>query len=115
MRRRTPSILLSLTILISTLPAAAQQVHGPTVGILTVFANLAFWKPFLEEMAALGWQDGRNITFQFLRTEGSNEGLPALVGQLVAENVIAIVATGDPAITAAQRGAPGLPIVGITD
>ncbi|HYU11112.1 MAG TPA: ABC transporter substrate-binding protein [Stellaceae bacterium] len=66
-------------------------------------------------MAALGWQDERNIRFHLVHTEGSNEGLPALISRLVAENIRAIVATGDPAIAAAQRGAPAVPIIGITD
>ena len=115
MRRRAFGGLIGSAILVGTLPAEAQHVRGPKIGILTVFANLAFWKPFLDEMARLGWQDGHNIWFHFLRTEGSNEGLPALVSQLLAEDVTAVVATGDPAIVAAQGGAPNLPIIGITD
>src|SRR6266496_2427143 len=115
MQRRSFGASIAAAILLRAIPGAAQPVQVPTVGILTVFENPAFWKPFLDEMAALGWQDERNIRFHLVHTEGSNEGLPALISRLVAENIRAIVATGDPAIAAAQRGAPAVPIIGITD
>ena len=115
MRRRNFLRSAGGAILLGGMPAAAEERQSVTIGILTVFANPAFWKPFLDEMHTLGWEDGRNIRFHFVRTEGTNEGLPALVDSLVSEKVAAIVATGDPAIAAAQRVAPALPIVGITD
>jgi putative ABC transport system substrate-binding protein len=115
MRRRSFVIGVGSVVLLAGAPCAAQQGQPAKVGILTVFANPAFWKPFLDEMRALGWEDGRNIQYHFVRTEGTNEGLPELVRRLVAEKVTAIVATGDPAITAAQHGAAALATVGITD
>lgn len=115
MRRRSFGALVGGAVLLAGTPVAAQQRQPVIIGILTVFANPAFWNPFLDEMRALGWEDGRNVRFHFVRTEGTNEGLSALVSGLVAEKVAAIVATGDAAIATAQRGAPNLPIIGITD
>src|SRR5205085_7347228 len=115
MRRRSFGATVGGMILLAGIPAIAQQGQPAMIGVLTVFANPGFWKGFFTEIAALGWEDGRNIRFRFVQTEGTNEGLQALVSGLVSEGATAIMATGDPAIAAAQRGAPALPIIGIAD
>src|SRR5262245_18405468 len=66
-------------------------------------------------MKAIGWEEGRNIRFMFLWTEGLSERSPALAGEPVAQNVDLIVTFGDPASLAAQRATAAIPIVAMTD
>jgi putative tryptophan/tyrosine transport system substrate-binding protein len=74
-----------------------------------------FAEPFRRYMKAIGWEEGRNIRFLFVWAEGRSERAPALVGELVAQNVDLIIPFGDPAIRAAQRATQTIPIVGMTD
>src|SRR5262249_56174883 len=60
-------------------------------------------------------EEGRNIRFLFVWTEARSERAPALVSELIAQNVDLIVTFGDPAIRAAQRATQSIPIVGMTD
>jgi putative tryptophan/tyrosine transport system substrate-binding protein len=66
-------------------------------------------------MKAIGWEEGRNIRFLFVWAEGHSERAPALVGELIAQNVDLIITFGDPAIRAAQRATKAIPIIGMTD
>src|SRR6266446_3789254 len=98
--------------------ARAQQGRLPVVGVLRPNPkDIAefFAEPFRRYMKAVGWEEGRNIRFLFVWTEGRSERATALAGELVAQNVDLIVTFGDPAIRAAQRATPAIPIVGMTD
>jgi len=94
-----------------------QQDRIRVVGMLTPFSKQVenFLDPFLLQMKMLGWEEGRNFRLHFLWTEGENKALSALVEELLASQPAAIVAAGDPVIAAVQRGAPMVPIIGITD
>jgi putative ABC transport system substrate-binding protein len=91
----------------------------PLVGVLRFdrkeIANEIFTKPFLRYMKAIGWEEGRNIRFSFVWTEGHNERAAELAADLVAQNADVIVAMGNPGIRAAQRATNAIPIVGMTD
>jgi hypothetical protein len=54
-------------------------------------------------MRAIGWDEGRNIRFQFVWTEGRNERAPTLAGELVAQDVDLIITFGDPASALDRR------------
>jgi len=99
------------------LAARAQQGRLPVVGILRPIPKDTdqFAEPFRHYMRAIGWEDGRNVRFQFVWAEGQNERAPALAKELVAQNVDLIMAFGDPTIRAAQRATEAIPIVGMTD
>src|SRR6516164_10868767 len=99
------------------LAAHAQQGRLPVVGILRPIPKDTdqFAEPFRHYMRAIGWEDGRNVRFQFVWAEGQNERAPALAKELVAQNVDLIMAFGDPTIRAAQRATEAIPIVGMTD
>src|SRR5262249_23342135 len=78
------------------LAASAQQDRVPVVGVLRPNRKdvlETFAEPFRRYM----------------------KGAPALVSELVAQNVDLIVTFGDPAIRAAQRATQTIPIVGMTD
>jgi len=99
------------------LAARAQQGRLPVVGILRPVPKETdqLPEPFRRYMRVIGWEDGRNVRFLFVWTEGQNERAPALAGELVDQKVDLIVAFGDPAIRAAQRATAAIPIVAMTD
>jgi len=116
MRRREFFAIVGGAVL-ATWPAMGQQDRIRVIGMLTPFSKQVenFLDPFLSRMKTLGWEEGRNFRLNFLWAEGENKSLPALVEELLASHPAVIVAAGDPAITAVQRGAARVPIVGITD
>jgi putative ABC transport system substrate-binding protein len=99
------------------LAAVAQQSRVPLVGVLRISSKDAeiFLGPFRRYMKAIGWEEGRNISFLSVFTEGRNERATALAGELVGKNVDVIITFGDPNIRAAQRATETIPIVGIAD
>jgi putative ABC transport system substrate-binding protein len=100
------------------LAARAQQPAMPVIGVLRVNAkdmNEAFVGPFPRYMRALGWEEGRNISFQFRWAAGRNDQLPVLARELVAQKVNLIITFGNPAVQAVQRATTTIPIVGMTD
>ena len=116
MRRREFIILLGGAT-VWPLAARAQQGRLPVVGVLRSNPKdtEVFAEPFRRYMKAIGWEEGRNIRFLFVWTEGRSERAPALAGELVAQNVDLIITFGDPATRAAQRATQTIPIVGFTD
>jgi ABC-type uncharacterized transport system substrate-binding protein len=58
---------------------------------------------------------GRNLRLVFRASPGTNEALPALAADLIAQNVDLIFAAGDHATIAAQRATTQIPIVGVCD
>jgi ABC-type uncharacterized transport system substrate-binding protein len=96
----------------------AQQPTMPIVGVLRVGArdaNEAFAEPFPRYMRALGWEEGRNIGFQFLWADGQADRLPVLARELVARQVNLIITFGNPAVRAVQRATTTIPIIGMAD
>ena len=67
--------------------AAAQQKAVQVIGILApnpkVLATLAVER----DLAALGWEAGRNLHLILRASAGTNEALPKLAADLVAQNV----------------------------
>jgi putative ABC transport system substrate-binding protein len=100
------------------LAARAQQGRVPLIGVLRPnrpHVLEIFAEPFRRYMKAIGWDEGRNIRFLFVWTEGRSERAPTLASELVAQNVDLIIAFGDPAIHAVQRATQSIPIVAMTD
>src|SRR5216683_2972425 len=80
------------------LAARAQQDRPPVVGVLRPNRKdilETFAEPFRRYMKAIGWEDGRNISFRFVWTESRSDRATALAGELVAQNVDLIIAFGD--------------------
>jgi putative tryptophan/tyrosine transport system substrate-binding protein len=117
MRRREFITLLGGTAA-WPLAARAQQSRLPVVGVLRPNRRdvlETFAEPFRRYMKAIGWEDGRNVRFLFVWTDGLSERAPALAGELVAQNVDLIVTFGDPATRATQHATAAIPIVAMTD
>jgi putative ABC transport system substrate-binding protein len=96
----------------------AQQPAMPVIGVLRINprdVTETFAEPFRRYMKEFGWEEGRNIRFQFLWAGGQSEQLPVLARELVARNVDLIVTFGNPGIQAVQRATSSIPIVGMSD
>ncbi len=117
MRRREFITLLGGAAVTWPLAAAGQQGRLPVVGVLRPNPRdvETFAEPFRHYMKAIGWEEGRNIRFQFVWMEGHSERAPALADEFVAQNVDLIIPFGDPATRAAQRATQSIPIVAMTD
>jgi len=63
-----------------------------------------------ERLQELGYAQGTNIAIEARYAEGKLERLPALAAELVALDVDAILAAGNPAVNAARRATTGIAI-----
>lgn len=67
-----------------------------------------------ERLRELGYAQERNVAIEARYAEGKLERLPALAGELVALDVDAILAAGNPAVNAARGATAGIAIVMIS-
>ncbi len=115
MRRAGPIILaLALGILPAPLTVDAQQranVHR--IGILSSGGPPppAATAPFVQDLRALGYIEGQNITIERRYAEGRIDRLPDLVTELLRLRVELIVTIFWPAAQAAHQATTTLPIV----
>ena len=108
MRRRKFITLLGGAAAAWPLAARAQQGRIPVIGVLRPNRQHVvetFAEPFRRYMKAIGWEEGRNIRFLFVWTEGRSERAQMLAGELVAQNVDLIITFGDPAVRAVRANA----------
>ena len=69
-----------------------------------------FYGAFLERMAELGYQEGRNFTFEYIQTPNV-EGYATSYREVAARKVDVFLAVGsEPALLAARSAAEGAPI-----
>src|SRR5262249_41965482 len=96
------------------LMATAQQPTRPVFGILLVFSQEAgrtFTEPLRAYMQALGYVEGRNISFDVRYADGRADRLSALAAALVAQRPTVIATFGDAsglAIKGATSTIPGV-------
>lgn len=76
---------------------------GPGIGIGE--------EAFIQNMRALGYVEGRNLSIEWRFAKGKAELLPDLAGELVRLNVDVLVASLTPAVQAAKKATGSLPIV----
>ena len=118
MKRRELITLLGGAAAAWPLAARAQQGRVSLIGVLRPnrpHVLEIFAEPFRRYMKAIRWEEGLNIRFLFVWAEGRSERAPALASELVAQNVVLIIAFGDPAIHAVQRATQSIPIIAMTD
>jgi putative ABC transport system substrate-binding protein len=110
---------LLLLALCAVAPAFAQDTGNlPIVGVLRMNTPETAELPVTglkAALAALGQVDGRNIRLDVRLAGGHIERLPELAEALVREKARVILATGLPAILAAQRATSTIPIVADDD
>jgi putative tryptophan/tyrosine transport system substrate-binding protein len=98
----------------SSFVARAEQAALPVFGMLLVFSREAakiFTAPISAYMHALGYTEGKNITFDFRFADGKPDRLPEIGAQLVATKPAVIATFGDAAARAAQAATTSIPIV----
>jgi ABC-type uncharacterized transport system substrate-binding protein len=66
---------------------------------------------FKQGMRDLGWQEGKNVEYQFLYADGSVDRLDAMAGELVRRAVDIIVVNNALTTRAAQKATKTIPIV----
>ena len=93
------------------LTARAQQQRIPTIGILVPANPEPFRSELQSGLGELGYNEGRNIAFEFRSADGKPARLRELADDLVRRNVDVIVASLTPAATAARQATTEIPIV----
>ena len=115
MRRREFITLLggaAAASIAGSLPSRAQpQPRVLRVGFVGAQPRESpFYRAFLERMAELGYQEGRNFTFEYIQTSNV-EGYATSYREVAARKVDVFLAVGsEPALLAARSAAEGAPI-----
>jgi putative ABC transport system substrate-binding protein len=93
--------------------ARAQQPALPVVGFLGFTASASeLVTPFLEGLAKAGFSDGRNVAIQYRWAHDQADRLPALVADLLRQQVAVIVTIGGAATArAAMAATRSVPVV----
>jgi putative tryptophan/tyrosine transport system substrate-binding protein len=107
-------LLTSLAGALAAPVAVQAQQPGKVrrVGILAVDPFPAL-DAVREGLAGLGYQEGRNVGYEYRWADGRDERLPALAQDLARQNVSVIVTWGTPAALAAKRATITIPIVSV--
>ena len=107
----------SLGLLLAPLAAGAQQAGKVyRIGFLgaTPPPSVGWsrtWGALVQGLRDLGYVEGRNLVIEARYSEGREERLPALAGDLVRLNVDIIVAGATPPVHAARNATATIPIV----
>ena len=104
-----------VTLAICGAVAQGQQsakIHR--IGILSptsAFAQSARVEAFRRRLREIGYVEGKNIVIEYRYAEGKRERFPDLAAELVRLKVDVIVTASGPAILAAKKASPTMPIV----
>ena len=113
--RRLALVLLALSILTATAPAAAQPASRVfRVGYLASPSRTPDGNAppvFREAMKELGYVEGKNVAYEVRFAEGVLDRLPALAAEIARTKVDVIATQGGLATVAARQAAPTVPIV----
>jgi putative ABC transport system substrate-binding protein len=93
---------------------AQQPVNAPRLGFLgpaSASATAGWVEALRAGLRDLGYQDGRNIVFEFRWAEGNDDRLPKLAADLVGLKVDVLVTYGTPGTRAAKEATTTIPIV----
>src|SRR5215472_7171141 len=113
MRRRDVIKGIAGTATAWPLGARAQKGAGK-IQRIGIIDNSPSWDPFRQQLRELNYVEGQNLTYVYLRTDGSPDQLDAAAMALAQLPVNVIVAFGTPRAKAAQRATKTIPIVAIS-
>jgi putative tryptophan/tyrosine transport system substrate-binding protein len=107
------AVVLAFSVLAAPLLAEAQQAPMYRIGVLATAnpRSTVFYRAFEQRLRELGYEEGRNVAFEYRDAEGKLERLPALASELIRLNVNAIVVATDPATRAVQEATKTIPIL----
>src|SRR5205823_2579984 len=111
--RRRDLLLLAASAAMSRNPAFGES-DAPRIGFVQVGSrqdNQGLLDAFRENLAALGWTDGGNITIVDRWAEERAEQLPGILKELIGSGVAILVTAGTPATLAAKHATATIPIV----
>jgi putative ABC transport system substrate-binding protein len=115
MRRRDFLTLVSGITATWPLVARAQQPPIPVIGFLNAASPGSLRQQitaFLGGLKESGYVEGQNVAIEYRWAEGQYDRLPALVADLVRQQVSVIVSGGGaPAVLAAKAATTTIPIV----
>jgi putative ABC transport system substrate-binding protein len=113
------SIVLSLVLTVVTLGVAhADEVNHAArtyrigfIGLDSPGMTTAPLRGLKEELSALGYVEGRNLSLVYGWAEGDEKRIPALVRDVLASGVDVVTATCGPAVAIVRRISPTMPVV----
>lgn len=116
MRRREFITLIGGAAVLPRAARAQQASPLPHIGLVSIGADPGdpvVFRPFLDQLAKLGYIEGRNITLERRFAAGHDELIGDFVADLVQRKVDIIVATGDRESLAAKNATSTIPIITI--
>jgi putative ABC transport system substrate-binding protein len=113
MRRRDFIQGLAGSATVWPLAAHAQSSTG-RIQRIGIIDDSPSWDPFRQQLRELHYVEGQNLTYVYLRTDGSPAQLDAAAAALGQLPVNVIAAFGTPRAKAAQRATKTIPIVAIS-
>jgi putative ABC transport system substrate-binding protein len=109
---RRETIFASLALSLLTRRAQAQQpLKVFRLGCLSHYIPREKFTLLPAALRQLGYEEGRNVLFNYKFAEGRAERLPLLASELVAAKVDLIIASVNPEIQAAKQATSLIPIV----
>jgi putative tryptophan/tyrosine transport system substrate-binding protein len=108
------AFVAAMVLLAGAIAQAQQPKKVPRIGIL-IAASTSFYsargEALRQRLRELGYVEGKNIVIDYRYAEGKLERLPDLAAELVRLKVDVIVTAAGPAILAAKKASPTIPIV----
>src|SRR5262245_58648255 len=107
-------LLLGLALGLVRFAEAQQHAKVVKIGFLGAggLGGVGSWSElFKRELRALGYVEGKNITFEYRYAEGKPDRFPALVDELVRLKVDVIVTSSSGSSLAAKNATRTIPIV----
>jgi putative tryptophan/tyrosine transport system substrate-binding protein len=111
--RRRDLLLLAAGAAMTRNPVLAEN-NTPRIGFVQVGSrqdNRGLVDAFRQNLAALGWTDGGNITIVDRWAEERAEQLPGIIEELIGSGITILVTAGSPATLAAKHASARIPIV----
>jgi putative ABC transport system substrate-binding protein len=93
------------------LAAAAQQTSTSKIPRVGIINYSPMWEPFRQQLGALGYIEGRNISIESRSPEGTLDSFAEAARELVQLPTDVLAVYGTPATQAAQRATTRIPIV----
>jgi putative ABC transport system substrate-binding protein len=112
-RRAALGAIAALAIALGRTGGSGAQSNAKRalVGMLDASDRTDWWKAFRQQLADLGYVEGRNVTFEIRLAKGELELLPGMARELVRLKANVIATSGTSAALAAKRATTTIPIV----